>query len=370
MKKLVTFEETWRYLIDDAHVRDEIDQTFKRDAPAILKSLAKGEDPQLPDADVDTFLMDLLHSDGRLYKRYTAHGSYGGYHIDIRGLGGVYFYWAPEFGTTGYFLSVEDASDAIGWNWADNLVSSTGRTYRPPFVRNAEATEKALSKADVAASLAGRKHLAEQHHLFHGELTDAPGRNESWDHYLRYRGNGRWDLITESTDFSGMENLPARKEVMSTSQLVHWAIERDSEIEASSQRSGDSSEDNDVEESHKPLGLYTKRLREIALDVGATYCVKCLDEWAAGTWPIVPTLRILRVVGVTRYGVWIRMYHDVYKVETNQGAAYMYQPDRDGRVKVVLESESTMSPGRNVKLDKKIRSQITAFEPALRKLRG
>ena len=369
MKKPLTFEEIRRYLIDDAHVRDEIARTFKSDAPAILTSLARGEELQLPNADVDAFLIDLLHNDGRIYKRYTAHGSYGGYPIDIRGLGGVYFYWAPEFDTTGYFLSVDDASDSIEWDGADNLVSSKGRTYRPPFVRSAEATEKALSEVDVGASRAGRETRTEQHQFFHGELTDAPGRNESWDHYLRYRGNGRWHLITESTDFAGMEDLPENKEVMSTRQLVQWAIKRDSEIEESSQHSGDSSDDDDVEESQKPLGPYTERLREIALDVGATYCVKCLDGWAAGTLPAVPTVRILKVVGVTQRGVWIRIYHDVYKVETNRGAAYMYPPDKDGHAKVVLASEGSMSPGRKIKLDKKVLSQVALFTPALKKMK-
>lgn len=368
MKKLLTFEEIRRYLIDDAHVRDEIARTFKSDTPTILTSLARGEELQLPNADVDTFLIDLLHNDGRIYKRYTAHGSYGGYHIDIRGLGGVYFYWAPEFDTTGYFLSVEDASDAIGWDWADNLVSSKGRIYRLPFVRNAEATEIALSEVGIAASAVGRKTLTDKHHFFHGELTDAPGRNESWDHYLRYRGNGRWHLITESTDFSGMDDLPDSKELMSTRQLVQWAIERDSEIE-SSQLSRDSLDDDDVDESQKPLGPYAERLREIALDVGATYCVKCLAGCAAGTWPTIPTLRILKVVGVMRRGVWIRIYHDVYRVETNLGDAYMYPPDQDGYAKVVLESEGSMSSGRKVKLDKSILKQVGEYEPDLKKLK-
>lgn len=355
-------------MIDDAHVRDEIARTFKSDTPTILTSLARGEELQLPNADVDTFLIDLLHNDGRIYKRYTAHGSYGGYHIDIRGLGGVYFYWAPEFDTTGYFLSVEDASDAIGWNWADNLVSSKGRIYRLPFVRNAEATEISLSEVGIAAAAVGRKTLTDKHHFFHGELTDAPGRNESWDHYLRYRGNGRWHLITESTDFSGMVDLPDRKELMSTRQLIQWAIERDSEIE-SSQLSRDSLDDDDVDESKKPLGPYAERLREIALDVGATYCVKCLAGWAACTWPTIPTLRILKVVGVMRRGVWIRIYHDVYRVETNLEDAYMYPPDQDGYAKVVLESEGSMSSGRKVKLDKSILKQVGEYEPDLKKLK-
>ncbi len=68
--------------------------------------------------------------------------------------------------------------------------------------------------------------------------------------------------------------------------------------------------------------------------------------------------------------MWIRIYHDVYKVETNRGAAYMYPPDHDGHAKVVLASEGSMSPGRKVKLDKHVLSQIVEFEPALKKLKG
>jgi len=166
-----------------------------------------------------------------------------------------------------------------------------------------------------------------------------------------------------------MEDLPENKEVMSTRQLVQWAIERDFEIEESSQHSGDSSDDDDVEESQKPLGPYTERLREIALDVGATYCVKCLAGWAAGTWPTIPTLRILKVVGVMRRGVWIRIYHDVYRVETNLGDAYMYPPDQDGYAKIVLKSEGSMSSGRKVKLDKSILKQVGEYEPDLKKLK-
>ncbi len=370
MKKLLPFEEIRRYLVDDVHVRDEIVQTFKLDASMILRSLTRGECPDLPNSDVDTFLLDLLHNDGRIYNRYTAHGSYGGYHIDIRGLGGVYFYWAPEFDTTGYFLSVDDASNAIEWDWADNLASSKGRTYRPPFLRSSEATERALSEIDASVYLPSRKLSAELHHFFRGELTDAPGRNESWDHYLRYRGNGRWHLITESTDFSGMEDLPESKEVMSTRELVQWAIERDDENAASSQHIRHTSGDDDVDEPKKFMGPYAERLREVALDVGATYCVKCLDGWVAGTWPAVPMLRVLRVCGVTRRGLWIRIYHDVYKVETNRGAAYMYPPDQDGYAKVVLETEGSMSPGRKVKLNKSILNQVDENEPDLQKLKG
>lgn len=137
----LAFEEIRRYLIDDSHVRDQIIRTFKEGAPKILTALAVGDDSQLQNDDVDTFLEELLYNDGRLYKRYTARGSEDTYYINIRGLGGVYFYEAPEFDTTGYFLSIDEASYAIEMDWID-LVSSRGRTFRKPFLRKNESKDK------------------------------------------------------------------------------------------------------------------------------------------------------------------------------------------------------------------------------------
>lgn len=89
-----------------------------------------------------------------------------------------------------------------------------------------------------------------------------------------------------------------------------------------------------------------------------------------GTWPSLPVLRILKIVGVTRRGIWIKIYHDVYKVVTNCGAAYMYPPDKDGYATVALEAQGSMSPGRKVKLDKSILKQVIEYEPDLKKLMG
>ena len=108
MNKFCDFEAIQKYLIHDEHVRSEIFREFKSDALSILKSLAKGEEHDLLDVAVGRFLLDLLYNDARLYKRFTARGSYGNYHIDIKGLGGVYFYWAPEFDRTSCFLSIDD----------------------------------------------------------------------------------------------------------------------------------------------------------------------------------------------------------------------------------------------------------------------
>ncbi len=127
--------------------------------------------------------------------------------------------------------------------------------------------------------------MSDRQFLFHGELLDAPGRNESWDEYLRYRGNNRWELIVEGTDFSGTIAAKPVKEVMSTKALLTWVSERDAEIEEGSMEAIDDPETSEDEAPQRQFGPRAERLREIAVSVGATYCVSCLDGWLVGTWP-------------------------------------------------------------------------------------
>lgn len=205
-------------------------------------------------------------------------------------------------------------------------------------------------------------------HLFHGELSDAPGRNEIWDNYLRYRGNGRWELITEATDFSGEAVLPISKELMSTRDLLHWVIERDDELLYPHATIVASPDELSEDDPPRVLGPHTQRLREIALAVRADYCVSCIDRWLNGMWPPKPQIKILKVHGVTRRGIWIRIFHCVYEVETTLGMAYMYPPDANGFAKLILMTEGSMSAGRQVKLSPAITGQLEIFRSVLERL--
>lgn len=126
------FSKVKNRLLDDDHVRLKLSRKHKSGFGVVVDRIEGDELRLLADHD-ENFLLDLLHNDGRLYRRFTAKGSFGNYFIDVKGLGGVYFYWAPEFGITGYFLSLEDASNLIISNWSDSLVSISGRNYRRPF---------------------------------------------------------------------------------------------------------------------------------------------------------------------------------------------------------------------------------------------
>lgn len=127
------FEEVARYLVDDKFVVKKIEMMFGLHASALIAEIAAGQLPECQGHELFDVLGDLLHSDARIYRRFTARGSFGNYPIDIRGLGGVYFYKAPEFDLIGYFLTIDDADSKITLNWNDNLTSCIGRNYREPF---------------------------------------------------------------------------------------------------------------------------------------------------------------------------------------------------------------------------------------------
>lgn len=217
-------------------------------------------------------------------------------------------------------------------------------------------------------TIAGRK----LHHLFHRELSDAPGRNEVWDEYLVYRENGRWTLIAEGTDFSGLDKAPTVKELFSTTALVKWVLERDYEIEGElSRRSDSENEAREVEERRK-FGPYASRLHEISSAVNAGYCLSCLDAWLSERWPKakkLPHIRVLEVKGAVKRGVWIRIYRPAYDVETNLGPAYLSPPTENGCAQVQLKADSSLNGGRTIRLNQRILNRLAELRPAFEEVR-
>ena len=63
----------------------------------------------------------------------------------------------------------------------------------------------------------------------------------------------------------------------------------------------------------------------------------CQRERLAGAWPPEKKQRAvhtLNIKGVTRRGVWIRIYHTVFDVDTNLGPAFLYPPGADRAAKL------------------------------------
>jgi len=64
-------------------------------------------------------------------------------------------------------------------------------------------------------------------HLFSGELSDAPGRCESWTEELCYLGKNKWLLRTSGTDFSGTKEGETFQEENDTNGMLERLIELD-----------------------------------------------------------------------------------------------------------------------------------------------
>ena len=174
-------------------------------------------------------------------------------------------------------------------------------------------------------------------------------------------GSARWHLRVVGTDFQGFEPGVTFSEQMGTKRLVRWTIERDAEDEE-----GDSEDFM----ASTPVERVV-RLSEIAREVGAALCVEVLDKYERGEWPRrpkVPRTLIKDVVGITKRGIWIRMYHTVYDVTTSRGDAYLYRLEDDGTAKLVFKSSSSMTKGFSVKPSQRIVRQMGEFENEYRRV--
>ena len=207
------------------------------------------------------------------------------------------------------------------------------------------------------------------HVLHHRELPNSPGRNESVTDFVCYGGDNRWELLTDATDDSGRVQVEPVRQLMGTVVLVKWTLQRDEESEQVTTGSSPCIEDaeEDAEANKRILGTTASRLREIASDLNAGFCIACLDGWLAGTWPTPrkEMLRIHDIRGVTKRGVWIRIFHAVYDVDTNLGPGYLYPPDANGSAKFILKSGSTASESCVVSVPKRLLPKIEALKPAL-----
>ena len=130
LESTLLFEEVASRLALDPLVERALKREFgKAAAETLISQLKLG----VCDGGLRDFLEDLLQNAGRFYTRFTALGPYKDtYHIDVRGLGGVYFASANEFDNLQYFTSLREAERASGELVANEKVSS-GRHYRRAF---------------------------------------------------------------------------------------------------------------------------------------------------------------------------------------------------------------------------------------------
>lgn len=133
MVEQLPIEAVARYLLADASVLRALRKEFGVRSSLVIDSVRSGIFQINDLVHPLDFLCDMLRNESRLYTRFHVRGSFGSYPVDVRGLGGVYYFHAPEFGSSSYFLELNKAEDAVVHQWVDTLVSARGRRYRPAF---------------------------------------------------------------------------------------------------------------------------------------------------------------------------------------------------------------------------------------------
>lgn len=123
-------------LVEDRVIVRAFKKEFGANAVPILRALHQQDWDALGEtaATVADLLVDTLGNDARLYSRYHGIGPDDDrYHIEVMGLGDVYFVRAAEFGDSDLFEDLGDAESWIENDWNTNLVSYRPRRYRAAF---------------------------------------------------------------------------------------------------------------------------------------------------------------------------------------------------------------------------------------------
>lgn len=218
----------------------------------------------------------------------------------------------------------------------------------------------------------------EYHVLYEGWLTDMPGRSESWTESVMYLGRNRWEYRIVGTDFGGLTSTEQTRERIGTRPLIVRLWDSDL-LDEESRRGGaaitrppdDQDEDPyDSEQEWQTLGPRLASLYEIANEVGAAYCIHCLDKWQTGEWlhPKLAQLqrkkpRLLVIKGVIKRGVWLGVYRPEYVVETSSGPGYLSPPDDTGHAILRLEGSSVHSgPSWLIRLTKAQLGSVAGFK--------
>jgi hypothetical protein len=116
------------------------------------------------------------------------------------------------------------------------------------------------------------------HLLYQGELSDVPGRCESFYEYVRYLSEDKWELVCLGSEFSGIMPTDPQSDKMSSEDLVNWVFWQDEENDPGTEFGHvRNTDDKDEEGEHAVLpGPRATKLTAIAELVGCEKCKRLL----------------------------------------------------------------------------------------------
>jgi len=185
--------------------------------------------------------------------------------------------------------------------------------------------------------------------IFEGELTDAPGRMESWTEWLTHLGADDWQLTIVGTDFSGAQEAEPESELFTTEKLLMWLQERDSE-----------------DEPNRRVGIRLRALRAYAEEARLVGLLKLIEGIRRGRWPPKPPRpKVTAVSGIallaTAPNPRAEHVQPYLQIETTRGSGIMAMPSPDsGFVQCWLGENPFWAESWKCRLTKSLASQIRA----------
>jgi hypothetical protein len=158
MGVMATVVDCVHLLVRDPVAVRGIKEAYPTDWARRLERFRRGDTPTDDELDM---LGDLIRNEGRPYLIFHGEGAdydeddpsdMDLYSIDVKGLGGIYFVVANEFGFSGFFHSLDDAESYVWKHW-DGVTIYGPRQIRRPFGEKKKAKAKKNAKKRVGKGL-------------------------------------------------------------------------------------------------------------------------------------------------------------------------------------------------------------------------
>ena len=106
-------------LVKSRIVREALQNEFGDKTKEVIRFL-KNQEP-LPSELMGAYdvIVDFFNNEAPVVKEFEAEQDKGVYSVQIRGMSGAYFVWAPEYGDSEVFLSKKEAEDYVQLNFGE-----------------------------------------------------------------------------------------------------------------------------------------------------------------------------------------------------------------------------------------------------------
>ena len=174
MEQQISNSELLRVAYDDELLRKELRRQSGKLWPQILSAMKSGSEHPSAKVAVE-WIKQIVDESKDLIASMLAKQDLGEYPIHVNGFDQLCSIWAPDFGTSGPFLSHEDAINFAQDLWSEFLTNDEVTLYRFPSSRFADKAAMARARIEI------KNKSLERYSLLHHEYSRVGD-----DRYLRH----------------------------------------------------------------------------------------------------------------------------------------------------------------------------------------